>query len=85
MEEENIPLNRMRAYLRESGYEMHEVIKRKDCLKAGAQAKYSDFQLSEISKLRGKGKSYSQISEIMQIPIGSVPYLTKKGENKGLL
>jgi len=80
MKEENIPLNRMRAYLRESGYEIYDVIRRKDSLHAGAPKKHSDAKLNEISKLRMEGKSLSEISKIMRIPVGSVPYLLKRGE-----
>ena len=74
---ENIPLHRMRAYLEECGYYIHEINRRGDALCSGVPIKYSVEDFDKATALREKGFSLSQIAKEMKIPTGSVPYILK--------
>ena len=75
MEEENIPLHRMRAHLEACGYRLYEVNARGDALQKGVPQKYSVEDIERANALRVKGLSLSKIALKMDVPVGSVPYL----------
>lgn len=80
IEEENIPLNRMREYLSLSGYKMISVTRGTFLIKNSKPKKYTKMDYEEIKKLRAQGLSYRKIGERLNIPFGSVPHILKQFE-----